>query len=108
MKKTRKIILLYLLFGIGVAIVISLFGGGYRDFVADPVKFAMTIGQYLILMSIVALTWFPLFVLGIFIAGSYLAHPLLCKLFFVLAIGSFIVISIFISKKQNTLKRKQK
>ena len=67
LKKTLKIIGLYLLFGIIIALIVSTFGGAYQKLLIGQSMGNMDFSGFLFLYAYVALLWLPMIIVMFFL-----------------------------------------
>ncbi|MGN1404862.1 MAG: hypothetical protein ACI4WM_01220 [Erysipelotrichaceae bacterium] len=66
LKKILKIIGLYILFGIIIALIVSTFGGAYQKLLVGQSMGSMDFSDFLFLNGYVALLWLPMIVMMFF------------------------------------------
>ena len=67
LKKTLKIIGLYLLFGIIIALIVSTFGGAYQKLLIGQSMGSMDFSGFLFLYAYVALLWLSMIIVMFFL-----------------------------------------
>ena len=67
LKKTLKIIGLYLLFGIIIALIVSTFGGAYQKLLIGQSMGSMDFSGFLFLNAYVALLWLSMIIVMFFL-----------------------------------------
>ena len=98
-KKILKIILLYLIFGIAIALAITVFGGGYQNMIVGQLMGFMTIYDFIFLNVYVALLWLPLSLIMLFSLGDFYRYMFLKPISIAIIVVFLLMVLIIILKK---------
>jgi len=74
MSSAKKVLLIYLLFGIGISAVVT-FSGGYTSLVINSALGTMSTGTYMMLMCILTIGWLPVSISILISSVKYLNLP---------------------------------
>ena len=98
LKKTLKIIGLYLLFGIIIALIVSTFGGAYQKLLIGQSMGNMDFMGFLFLNAYVALLWLPMIIV-MFISKINFFSSIYIKIAVILIVFVFLLLCIRIIRK---------
>ena len=98
-KKILKIILLYLIFGIAIALAITVFGGGYQNMIVGQLMGFMTIYDFIFHNVYVALLWLPLSLIMLFSLGDFYRYMFLKPISIAIIVVFLLMVLIIILKK---------
>lgn len=91
--------LLYLIFGIAIALAITVFGGGYQNMIVDQLMGFMTIYDFIFLNVYVALLWLPLSLIMLFSLGDFYRYMFLKPISIAIIVVFLLMVLIIILKK---------
>lgn len=98
LKKILKIIGLYLLFGIIIALIVSTFGGAYQKLLIGQSMGSMDFSGFLFLNAYVALLWLPMIIV-MFISKINFFSSIYIKIAVILIVFVFLLLCIRIIRK---------
>ena len=98
LKKTLKIIGLYLLFGIIIALIVSTFGGAYQKLLIGQSMGSMDFSGFLFLNAYVALLWLPMIIVMFFSKINFFSS-IYIKIAVLLIVFVFLLLCIRIIRK---------
>ena len=99
-KKFFKLTLLYLIFGIMIALAITFFGGGYQNMIVGQLMGFMTVNDFVFLNIYVALLWLPLSLIMLFSKFNFYRYLFLKTITIAIIILFLLISLIIILKKQ--------
>lgn len=91
--------LLYLIFGIAIALAITVFGGGYQNMIVGQLMGFMTIYDFIFLNVYVALLWLPLSLIMLFSLGDFYRYMFLKPISIAIIVVFLLMVLIIILKK---------
>ncbi len=74
MSSAKKVLLIYLLFGLGISAFIT-FSGAYTNLVVNSSMGAMSVGTYTGIMGLVTVGWLPICISILISSVKYLQFP---------------------------------
>ena len=88
-----------MIFGIAIALAITVFGGGYQNMIVGQLMGFMTIYDFIFLNVYVALLWLPLSLIMVFSLGDFYRYMFLKPISIAIIVVFLLMVLIIILKK---------